>query len=113
MPTFTYSGNQSEADRLTGTDGRPGDPIISRYSGQTCEVIRRLDATEVDDEVGPMCAVRFADGYEGDAFSDELDPRPCASCLHAAHWRECRGTTIGVISGDPIACECQHRGPSR
>jgi len=38
---------------------------------------------------------------------------PCLSCGHPTHWRECRGTTIGVISGDPIACECQHRGPSR
>lgn len=83
---FTYSGNQSEAERYIGADGKPGDPIISRYSGQTCEVIRLLDCTEVDDEVGPMYRVRFADGYDGgDAFEDELEPKPDRSAWEARH----------------------------
>ena len=85
MTTFTYSGNQSEADRLIGADGKPGDPIISRYTDQACEVIRLLDCTEVDDEVGPMYSVQFADGYEGDAFEDELEPTPDRSAWEAKH----------------------------
>jgi hypothetical protein len=43
------------------------------------------------------------------------DSRPdgeCRSCGHAAHWRECRAKTVGVISGDAVPCECRHRGPS-
>ena len=78
MPIFTYSGNQAEADRL-------GDPIIARFTGQACEVVRLLDCSEVDDEVGPMYLVRFGDVYEGEAFEDELDPRPDRGPWEASH----------------------------
>lgn len=50
-----------------GTDSR-----LTKYDGQRCTVIRPLDATEADEEVGPMFKVRFEDGHEADAFEDEL-----------------------------------------
>lgn len=71
---FRYSGNLSEAQRYIGADGRPGDPIISRYHMHTAEVVRPLGSDEADEEVGPMFLVRFDDGHEAEAFEDELEP---------------------------------------
>lgn len=76
---FRYSGDLGEAARLVGADGRPGDPIVSRYSGQVGTVAAPIE--DVDDESKPMYRVRFDDGYEGDAFGDELDiVREAVSC---------------------------------
>lgn len=71
---FRYSGNQPEAERLIGADGKPGDPIVSRYTGQGAVLVRPLTSDEADiDDVGPMWRVRFDNGEEHDAFADELE----------------------------------------
>jgi len=47
------------------------------HSGQEVELIRPITRNEADIcDVGPMFAIRFADGYENHAFIDELDPPP-------------------------------------
>ena len=49
------------------------DKELSKYNGTDVEVIRPLTETECDiEDVGNMYKVRFADGYETDAFEDEL-----------------------------------------
>lgn len=49
------------------------DTELSKYNGTDVEVIRPLTETECDiEDVGNMYKVRFADGYERDAFEDEL-----------------------------------------
>ena len=49
------------------------DTELSKYNGTDIEVIRPLTETECDiEDVGNMYKVRFADGYERDAFEDEL-----------------------------------------
>jgi hypothetical protein len=71
---FRYSGNLSEAMRHRGADLLPGDPIIARYDRHTGTIVRASTADEADSDAGPMYAVRFDDGTEGDAFADELEP---------------------------------------
>ena len=44
---------------------------MAAHHGQRVTVIRALREPE-ESEVGPMSHIRFADGYEGDAFADEL-----------------------------------------
>lgn len=46
------------------------------HNGQTCVLVRALDDTERDPEVGQMYVARFADGVELHVFADELDPMP-------------------------------------
>ncbi|MCI6676082.1 MAG: hypothetical protein MSG78_04120 [Clostridiales bacterium] len=49
------------------------DTELSKYNGTDVEVIRPLTETECDiEDVGNMYKVRFSDGYERDAFEDEL-----------------------------------------
>lgn len=49
------------------------DTELLKYSGQMANVIRPLAEDEADIcEVGNMYKIRFADGYETDAFEDEL-----------------------------------------
>lgn len=46
---------------------------LLKYNGQSFEILRELEAgREIDFEVAPMFKVRFNDGYETDAFSDEI-----------------------------------------
>ncbi len=49
-----------------------GDMEWNGRTGETAEILHRLTADKVDDEVGPMFRIRFADGVETDAFLDEL-----------------------------------------
>ena len=49
------------------------DSELRKYNGTEVEVIRPLTEDEADIfDVGNMYKVRFADGYERDAFEDEL-----------------------------------------
>lgn len=49
------------------------DTELLKYNGQTANVIRPLTSDEADIcETGNMYKIRFADGYETDAFEDEL-----------------------------------------
>lgn len=49
------------------------DTELLKYNGQVANVIRPLTEDEADIcEVGNMYKIRFADGYETDAFEDEL-----------------------------------------
>ena len=49
------------------------DTELLKYNGADVKVIRPLTETECDiEDVGNMYKVRFADGYETDAFEDEL-----------------------------------------
>ena len=51
------------------------DSDLTKYNGTEVEVIRPLTDKECDtEEVGRMYRVRFHDGYERDAFEDELTP---------------------------------------
>ena len=50
------------------------DSELKKYNGTEVEVIRPLTEDEVDiADVGNMYKVRFYDGYERDAFEDELN----------------------------------------
>ena len=54
-------------------DTHGNDSALNNRSGQEVEVVRPLSATECDiDEVGNMFRIRFKDGFETDAFEDEL-----------------------------------------
>lgn len=54
-------------------DTHGSDSELNVRSGQTVEVLRPLTYKEADLlETGPMYRVRFPDGYERDAFEDEL-----------------------------------------
>lgn len=54
-------------------DTHGSDSELNVRSGQTVEVLRPLTDKEADLlETGPMYRVRFPDGYERDAFEDEL-----------------------------------------
>ena len=49
------------------------DSELKKYDGTEVEVIRPLSEDEADIlDVGNMYKVRFIDGYERDAFEDEL-----------------------------------------
>ena len=54
-------------------DSHGADTELNSRSGQKVEVLRPLTDKEADlFETGPMYRVRFPDGYERDAFEDEL-----------------------------------------
>lgn len=55
-------------------DTHGGDSGLNDRTGEKCTVIRSLTEKEADlFETGPMYHVRFEDGYETDAFEDELN----------------------------------------
>lgn len=69
--TTIEASNWAGTKKLFDTHG--GDTQLNDRSGQVVEVIRPLTGKEVDlADVGPMFKVRFEDGYETDAFEDEL-----------------------------------------
>lgn len=50
------------------------DSELEKYNGTEVEIIRPLTEKECDiADVGNMYKVRFYDGYERDAFEDELN----------------------------------------
>ena len=53
-------------------DTHGADSDLNGRSGQQVEIIRQLTKDEADDEVGKMFKIRFNDGFEADAFEDEL-----------------------------------------
>lgn len=58
-------------------DCKGTDSVLTKYDGCMCEVIRELTKDEADiDEVGRMFHIKFTDGYETDAFEDELQQKP-------------------------------------
>lgn len=58
--------------KLFNTHGN--DSTLNDRSGMTVEVIRPLTEQEADlFETGQMYHIRFADGFETDAFEDELE----------------------------------------
>lgn len=69
---------------FTSTGSKSGPPAHVDRSGQEVTVVRPLrlgdaqaDTTvDADMEVRPMFRVRFPDGVEMSAFSDELAPAP-------------------------------------
>ena len=55
-------------------DTHGGDSKLNNRSGEVVEVLRALTSDEADlNDVGPMYKIRFADGFETDAFEDELE----------------------------------------
>lgn len=54
-------------------DTHGGDSELNFRTGQKCRVIRPLTEAEADiSDVGPMYKVMFQDGFQTDAFEDEL-----------------------------------------
>lgn len=57
-------------------DAHGGDSQLNRRTGQTVVVLRELTEKEADiTDVGRMFRIRFEDGFETDAFEDELVPK--------------------------------------
>jgi hypothetical protein len=53
------------------------DAELWHHTHQQVQVIRKYKVPdECDREVAPMYLIRFADGFEGDVFSDELVKSP-------------------------------------
>jgi hypothetical protein len=73
MTTFTYPDY--------GCRGRHCHDEYVEHSGQECEILSELGDDERDPEVGPMFAIRFADGVELVAHYDELEPKPVSTLL--------------------------------
>ena len=68
-------------------DTHGGDSELNYRSGEEVTVIRELSEKEVDiNDVGRMFHVRFNDGYEIDAFEDELSEinRRERNCMKAS-----------------------------
>lgn len=61
MPVFEH---------VFGTDQQGGQMIS--HSGQQCEIVRQLSDAECDPECQPMYRIRFSDGFETDAFAEEI-----------------------------------------
>lgn len=62
-----------ETDMMKVFDCKGTDSELTKYDGCLCEVERELTKDEADiDEVGKMYHIKFMDGYETDAFEDEL-----------------------------------------
>lgn len=45
---------------------------LKDYNNQPFEIVRSLNEDEVDLVVAPMFKIKFADGFETDAFMDEV-----------------------------------------
>lgn len=56
--------------RIFNSHGADSD--LNERTGSSCEIIRKLTEKEADPEVGSMYHIRFEDGFETDAFEDEL-----------------------------------------
>lgn len=51
-----------------------GDSVLNSRSGEHIELLGKLDSNLYDEcETGPMYRVRFEDGFETDAFEDEIE----------------------------------------
>ena len=48
------------------------ETAIRQHHGQRCQVIRELGDSERDPEIGRMWHIQFEDGFETDAFEEEL-----------------------------------------
>lgn len=69
---FTYSGNLKN-EKYKIFDSKGADSELAKYDGCLCEITRELTEEEADiNEVGKMYHIKFIDGYETDAFADEL-----------------------------------------
>jgi hypothetical protein len=56
------------------------EPELHAHSGQPVEVLGEVPEDTIDTCcVGPMFRIRFADGYESEAFIDELEPEPATA----------------------------------
>lgn len=54
-------------------DTHGGYEELNERSGSPVLVLRALTEKEIDiNDIGPMYVVKFSDGYECDAFEDEL-----------------------------------------
>ena len=52
------------------------DSELNDRSGEVVVVVGKLHPSEYDEcEVGPMYRIRFDDGFETDAFVDEIETR--------------------------------------
>lgn len=81
-------------------DSHGGDSKLNARTGQLVAVLRALTPQEADiNDVGPMFRIRFEDGYETDAFADELTPHDLGRGMVVAdevtpfteeQWRELR-----------------------
>jgi len=49
-----------------------GTELLRERTGETVEVLRELDDSERDPEVGRMFSVRFPDGHVASVFEEEL-----------------------------------------
>jgi len=45
---------------------------VTERDGQACYIVRPLDRSEVDAEVGPMYSIEFDDGIRLTAYAEEL-----------------------------------------
>ena len=62
---------KNDSKKIFDTHGL--DTTLNERSGQIVNIIRPLTESEADlIETGPMYHIRFPDGYETDAFKDEL-----------------------------------------
>ena len=51
-----------------------GDSELNHRSGSVVEILGKLDPSKYDEcEVGAMYRVLFSDGFETDAFMDEIE----------------------------------------
>ena len=68
-----YTFEALDSERLV-FDTHGGDSQLNCRSGERIEIVRMLDSSEFDEqEVGLMYRVRFNDGFETDAFADEIE----------------------------------------
>lgn len=78
-------------------DTHGGDSQLNDRTGQIVEVLRALTEQEADiDDVGPMFRIRFEDGYETDAFADELTPAAMGEPQWFAITRWCTEDIVAV-----------------
>lgn len=78
VSSATTSAERRRKDRdmrvlFVSSGSSDGFPVETAHSGQIATVVRPIRVPdEADEEVGPMYVIRFTDGVEIDAFSDEL-----------------------------------------
>jgi len=83
-----------EASTKKVFDSHGQDTQLNDRSGQVVEVIRPLTEDEADlFDVGPMYRIRFDDGYETDAFEDELSDEITS----------CNASVASVVSNTDIS----------
>ena len=85
-------------------DSHGGDSQLNARTGQTVEILRALTEQEADlDDVGPMFRIRFEDGYETDAFADELTPAAMDGPQWFAITRWCAEDIVAVAEECGVA----------